>query len=57
MSFRRPLIPFEGQDSRQLAGGNGHAPAEFWVNRDAHLAVQRALVLLVAEAKLAQVIS
>jgi acetylornithine deacetylase/succinyl-diaminopimelate desuccinylase-like protein len=38
-------------------GGNGHAPAEFWVNRDAHLAVQRALVLLVAEAKLARVIS
>ena len=29
---------------------NGHAPDEFWVNRDAYLAVQRALLLVVAEA-------
>jgi acetylornithine deacetylase/succinyl-diaminopimelate desuccinylase-like protein len=31
-------------------GGNGHAPNEFWINRDGHLAIQRALLLLVAEA-------
>lgn len=34
-------------------GGNGHAPDEFWVNRDGHLAIQRALLVLVAEAGLA----
>ena len=38
-------------------GGNGHAPDEFWVNRDAHLAVQRALLLVVAEAGLAGPVS
>jgi acetylornithine deacetylase/succinyl-diaminopimelate desuccinylase-like protein len=31
-------------------GGNGHAPDEYWVNRDGHLAIQRALLLVVAEA-------
>ena len=34
-------------------GGNGHAPDEFWVNRDGHLAIQRALLLVVAEAGIA----
>ena len=38
-------------------GGNGHAPDEYWVNRGAHLAVQRALLLVVAEAGLAGPIS
>ncbi|MDX1645628.1 MAG: M20/M25/M40 family metallo-hydrolase, partial [Longimicrobiales bacterium] len=38
-------------------GGFGHAPNEFWVNRDAHLAVQRALLLAVAEAGFAGPIS
>lgn len=38
-------------------GANGHAPDEFWVNRDAHLAVQRALLLVVAEAGFAGPIS
>ncbi len=33
-------------------GANGHAPDEYWVNRDAYLAVQRALLLVVAEAGL-----
>lgn len=31
-------------------GGNGHAPDEWWINRDAHLATQRALLLVVAQA-------
>ena len=31
-------------------GGNNHAPDEFWVNRDAYLAVQRALLIVLAEA-------
>jgi acetylornithine deacetylase/succinyl-diaminopimelate desuccinylase-like protein len=31
-------------------GGNGHAPNEYWVNIDGHLAIQRALLLVVAEA-------
>jgi acetylornithine deacetylase/succinyl-diaminopimelate desuccinylase-like protein len=31
-------------------GGNGHAPAEWWINEDGHLAIQRALLVLVAEA-------
>ena len=38
-------------------GANGHAPGEFWINRDAYLAVQRALLLVVAEAGLAGPIS
>ncbi len=38
-------------------GGNGHAPDEWWINRDGHLAVQRALLLVVAEAGLAGPIS
>lgn len=38
-------------------GSNGHAPDEFWVNIDAYLAVQRALVLVVAEAGFAGTIS
>jgi hypothetical protein len=36
---------------------NGHAPDEYWVNRDAYLAVQRAILLVVAEAGLAGPIS
>jgi tripeptide aminopeptidase len=38
-------------------GGAGHAPEEFWINRDAYVAVQRALLLVVAEAGLAGPIS
>lgn len=38
-------------------GANGHAPDEYWINRDAWLAVQRALLLVVAEAGLAGPIS
>lgn len=38
-------------------GVNGHAPDEFWVNRDAYLAVQRALLLVVAEAGFAGPVS
>lgn len=34
-------------------GGGAHSPAEYWVNVDGHLAIQRALLLLVAEAGLA----
>ena len=39
------------------AGGAGHAPGEFWINRDAYVAVQRALLLVVAEAGMAGPIS
>jgi hypothetical protein len=39
------------------ASGAGHAPEEFWINRDAYLAVQRALLLVVAEAGMAGPIS
>lgn len=35
-------------------GGGAHSPAEYWVNVDGHLAIQRALLLLVAEAGLAR---
>ena len=38
-------------------GGNGHAPDEWWINRDAHVAIQRALLLVVAEAGLAGPVS
>jgi hypothetical protein len=38
-------------------GGSGHAPEEYWINRDGHLAIQRALILVVAEAGLAGPIS
>jgi di/tripeptidase len=38
-------------------GGNGHAPDEWWINRDAHLAIQRALLLVVVEAGLAGPVS
>jgi acetylornithine deacetylase/succinyl-diaminopimelate desuccinylase-like protein len=31
-------------------GGAGHAPGEWWINKDGHLAIQRALLLLVSEA-------
>jgi acetylornithine deacetylase/succinyl-diaminopimelate desuccinylase-like protein len=33
-------------------GGENHSPGEWWINRDGHLAIQRALLLLVAEAGL-----
>lgn len=39
------------------SGSNGHAPDEYWINRDAYLAVQRAVLLVVAEAGLAGPIS
>jgi len=38
-------------------GGSSHAPEEYWINRDGHLAVQRALLLVVAEAGMAGPIS
>ena len=38
-------------------GANGHAPDEYWINEDAFLAVQRALLLVVAEAGFAGPIS
>ena len=34
-------------------GGSGHAPGEWWINEDGHLAIQRALLVVVAEAGLA----
>ena len=34
-------------------GGEGHSPGEWWRNEDGHLAIQNALLLLVAEAGLA----
>ena len=37
-------------------GFGAHSPGEYWVNRDGHLAIQRALLLLVAEAGVAGVI-
>jgi len=37
-------------------GGEGHSPGEWWLNRDGHLAIQRALLLLVAEAGLAELV-
>jgi tripeptide aminopeptidase len=33
-------------------GGNNHSPDEWWINRDGHVAIQRALMLLLAEAGL-----
>jgi tripeptide aminopeptidase len=38
------------------AGGNGHAPDEWWINRSGHLAIQRALLLTVSEAGLAEIL-
>jgi len=35
------------------AGEHGHAPGEWWLNEDGHLAIQRALLVVVAEAKIA----
>lgn len=35
-------------------GGGAHSPDEWWVNRDGHLAIQAALLLLVSEAGLAE---
>ncbi len=37
-------------------GFGGHSPGEYWINVDGHLAIQRALLLVVAEAGLAGVI-
>jgi tripeptide aminopeptidase len=33
------------------AGGENHSPDEWWINLDGHLAIQRALLILVAEAR------
>ncbi len=38
-------------------GQNGHALSEWWINRDGHLAIQRALLLVVMEAGLAGPVS
>ena len=43
--------------NRGGAGGNGHAPGEWWINEDGHLAIQRALLVVVAEAGLVGVIA
>ena len=37
--------------------GGAHAPGEWWINQDAHLAIQRALLLVAAEAGLARPLS
>ena len=37
-------------------GGSGHAPGEWWINEDGHLAIQRALLVVVAEAGFAGII-
>ncbi len=37
-------------------GGGAHSPGEYWVNVDGHLAIQRALLLVVAEAGMAGMI-
>ncbi|HEX9885963.1 MAG TPA: M20/M25/M40 family metallo-hydrolase [Longimicrobiales bacterium] len=37
-------------------GDLGHAPGEWWLNRDGHLAIQRALLVVVAEAGLAGIV-
>jgi len=37
-------------------GGENHSPGEWWINRDGHLAIQRALLLLVSEAGLAPIL-
>jgi len=34
-------------------GVNSHAPDEYWINQDAYVAVQRAILLVVAESRLA----
>jgi len=39
------------------AGGEGHSPGEWWINREGHRAIQRAILLVVAEAGLAGPIS
>jgi len=44
-----------GTIGRGGIGGNGHALDEFWVNRDGHLAIQRALLLMLATAGMADV--
>ncbi len=37
-------------------GGGAHSPGEWWVNTDGHVAIQAALLILVAEAGLAETI-
>lgn len=37
-------------------GGQNHSPGEWWINRDGHLAIQRALLLLVSEAGLTPIV-
>jgi di/tripeptidase len=38
------------------AGDHGHSPDEWWLNRDGHLAIQRALLVVAAEARLADLV-
>ena len=42
--------------SRGGTGGSSHAPGEWWINEDGHLAIQRALLVVVSEAGLAGII-
>ena len=37
-------------------GGNGHARSEWWINEDGYLGIQRALLVVAAEAGLVGVI-
>jgi tripeptide aminopeptidase len=37
-------------------GGGAHSPGEWWINTDGHVAVQAALLILVAEAGLAEMV-
>ena len=38
-------------------GSGGHSLREWWINRDGHLSIQQALLLLVSEAKMAGAVS
>ena len=37
-------------------GGGAHSPGEWWINRDGHVAIQAALLLVVAEAGMAETV-
>ena len=52
ISLRVPAVTL----GRGGVGGSSHAPGEWWINEDGHLAIQRALLVVVAEAGLAGII-
>ncbi|MCG6958077.1 MAG: peptidase dimerization domain-containing protein, partial [Gemmatimonadetes bacterium] len=37
-------------------GGKGHSPGEWWIDRDAYLAIQRSMLVVVAEAGLGKMV-